>query len=149
MASDRPSSRRIRATARRRPRPADDLPVDVFLEGYEAPIRDLAQALRAAVRRATPDATERVRVGWRIVGFDLPLKGRRGYFAWVFPERKHVHLGFPHGDRMVPRPGVLEGEGITKRARWITCEPGETVDEELVRELVLEAAGLAGIPRMA
>jgi hypothetical protein len=149
MPSQRPSSRPIRATARRRPRPADDLPVDVFLEGYEPPIRDLAQALRAAVRRAAPDATERVRIGWRIVGFDVPIKGRSGYFAWVFPERKHVHLGFPHGDRLVPRPDVLDGDGITKRARWITYEPGETIDEELVRELVLEAAAFAGIPRIA
>jgi len=148
MPSERPSSRPIRATARRRPRPADDLPVDVFLEGYEAPIRDLAQALRVAVLRAAPDATERVRVGWRIVGFDLPIR-RAAFFAWVFPEQKHVHLGFPQGDRMDSRGALLDGAGITKRARWITYEPGETIDEELVRELVLEAAGLAGIPRMA
>jgi hypothetical protein len=147
MPSERPPARQIRATARHRARPADDLPVDVFLDGYEPPIRDLAQALCAAVRRITPDAAARVRVGWRIVGFDLPIK-RGGYFAWVFPERHHVHLGFPQGDRLAPRPGVLDGEGITKRARWITFEPGDRIDETLVRELVLEAAGLAGVPRM-
>lgn len=127
-------------------RSIDDLPVDVFLDGYEPPIRDLAQALRAAVLRITPEATERVRVGWRVVGFDLPLR-RQAFFGWVFPERKHVHLGFPHGDRMEPRPGVLDGAGITKRARWITYVPGDRIDERLVRELVLEAAGLVGIPR--
>lgn len=126
---------------------SDDLPVDVFLDGYAPPIRELAQALREAVLRATPEATERVRVGWRIVGFDLPIRGRSGYFAWVFPERQHVHLGFPHGDRLVPRPGVLDGEGITKRARWLTFEPGDRIDEGLVRELLLEAAALVGIPR--
>lgn len=147
MPSDRPTSRPIRATARRRPRPVDDLPVDVFLDGYEPPIRDLAHALRAAVLRVTPEASERVRVGWRIVGFDLPIPGRSGYFAWVFPERRHVHLGFPHGDRLAPRPGVLDGDGITKRARWLTFEPGGQIDQALVSELVLEAAGLAGIPR--
>ena len=74
---------------------------------------------------------------------------RAAFFAWVFPERKHVHLGFPQGDRMDPRGGLLDGAGITKRARWITYEPGQTIDEDLARELVLEAAGLAGIPRMA
>jgi len=125
----------------------DDLPVDVFLDGYAPPIRDLAQALRQAVFRATPEATERVRVGWRIVGYDLPIRGRSGYFAWVFPERQHVHLGFPHGDRLAPRPGVLDGEGITKRARWLTFEPGDRIDETLVRELLLEAAALVGVPR--
>ena len=140
------TSRPIRATSQHRREPTDELPVDVFLDGYEPPIRDLAQALRAAVLRVAPDATERVRVGWRIVGFDLPLK-RQAYFAWVFPERHHVHLGFPQGDRMEPRPGVLDGEGITKRARWVTWEPGETIDDDLVRELVLEAAALAAVPR--
>jgi hypothetical protein len=126
---------------------SDDLPVDVFLDGYAPPIRELAQSLREAVLRFTPEATERVRVGWRIVGFDLPIRGRSGYFAWVFPERQHVHLGFPHGHRLVPRPGVLDGEGITKRARWLTFEPGDRIDEAVVRELLLEAAALVGIPR--
>ena len=119
----------------------------MFLDGYEPPIRDLAQALREAVLRVTPEATERVRAGWRVVGFDLPVRRHGAFFAWVFPERKHVHLGFPQGDRLALRPGVLDGEGITKRARWITYEPGDHIDEGLVRELVLEAAGLAGIPR--
>jgi Domain of unknown function (DU1801) len=143
-----PSDRPIRATAKRRPHPADDMPVDVFLDGYAPPIRALAQALREAVLAITPDATERVRVGWRIIGFDLPIRRHGAYFAWVFPEREHVHLGFPQGDRMAPRPG-LDGEGITKRARWITYTPGERIDRRLVRELVLEAAALTGVPRGA
>ena len=136
----------IRATARRR---RVELPVDVFLDGYAPRLRDLAQALREAVLDTTPEATERVRVGWRVVGFDLPVGRRTTFFAWVFPERHHVHLGFPHGDRMDPRGGLLEGSGITKRARWITYEPGETVDRDLVRELVLEAAALTPVPRTA
>lgn len=146
MPSSRPPTRQIRATARHRPQPVDSLPVDVFLDGYEPALRDLAQRLRELVLANAPDATERVRVGWRIVGFDLPLK-RQAYFAWVFPERHHVHLGFPQGDRMEPRRGVLDGDGITKRARWITHMPGDTIDEHLVRELVLEAAALATVPR--
>lgn len=124
----------------------DDVPVDVFLDGYAPPLRALAQELRQAVLRATPDATERVRVGWRIVGFDLPMRRRGVFFAWVFPEAKHVHLGFPHGDRMNERPGLLQGAGITKRARWLTFEPGSRIDHDLVRDLVLEAAALAGLP---
>jgi hypothetical protein len=143
-----PSDRPIRASAKRRPRPVHELPVDVFLDGCEPPIRDLAEALRRLVQRIVPDATERVRVGWRVVGFDLPVRRHGAFFAWVFPEPRHVHLGFPQGDRMDPRDGVLHGAGITKRARWITYVPGDTVDEALVRELVLEAAGLVGVPRM-
>jgi hypothetical protein len=138
----------IRATARsRRVVKRDEVPVDVFLEGYALPLRALAQELRELVLATAPGATERVRVGWRVVGFDLPVGRRSAFFAWVFPERVHVHLGFPHGDRLEPRPGVLDGDGITKRARWITYMPGETIDRMLVRELVLEAAALTGMPR--
>jgi uncharacterized protein DUF1801 len=142
-----PSSGPIRATARSRRIDRDSLPVEVFLDGYAPPLRALAQELREAVLAVTPEATERVRVGWRIVGFDLPVGRRSVFFAWVFPERAHVHLGFPHGDRMAERPGVLDGAGITKRARWITYQPGDAIDRGLVRELVLEAAALAGVPR--
>jgi uncharacterized protein DUF1801 len=142
-----PSSGPIRATARSRRIDRDSLPVEVFLDGYAPPLRALAQELREAVLAVTPEATERVRVGWRIVGFDLPVGRRSVFFAWVFPERAHVHLGFPHGDRMAERPGVLDGAGITKRARWITYQPGDAIDDGLVRELVLEAAALAGVPR--
>lgn len=143
-----PGAGPIRATAKsRRVVQRDEVPVDVFLDGYAPPLRALAQALRKAVLAATPEATERVRVGWRIVGFDLPVGRRSAFFAWVFPERQHVHLGFPHGDRMAPRPGVLDGAGITKRARWITYAPGDRIDRQLVRELVLEAAALARVPR--
>jgi hypothetical protein len=121
--------------------------VNVFLDGYAPPIRDLAQRLREAVLRITPEATERVRLGWSVVGFDLPVRRGPAFFAWVYPQREHVHLGFPQGDRLEPRPG-LDGEGITKRARWITFEPGDAVDDGLVRDLLLEAAALAGVPRM-
>jgi hypothetical protein len=143
-----PSTGPIRATARsRRVVKRDEVPVDVFLDGYAPPLRALAQQLREVVLATTPEAIERVRVGWRIVGFDMPVRRGSGYFAWVFPERMHVHLGFPHGDRMAPRPGILDGDGITKRARWITYAPGDQIDRRLVRELVLEAAALAGVPR--
>jgi hypothetical protein len=126
----------------------DGIPVEVFLNGFAPPIRDLAHALRTAVLRVTPDASERVRLGWSVVGFDLPVRRGPAFFAWVYPQREHVHLGFPQGDRMEPRPGLLDGAGITKRARWITYEPGDEIDEGLVHELVLEAVALVGVPRM-
>jgi len=140
-----PPRRSVRPTNRR----VDDLPVDVFLDGFAAPMRAIADDLRDVVRRTLPEATERVRVGWRIIGFDLPAGRRNLYFAWVFPERVHVHLGFPHGDRMGDRDGLLEGAGITKRARWLTFRPGDRLDEPLLRDLLLEAAAVAGVPRTA
>ncbi len=76
---------------------ADSLPVEAFLDGYPQPLRVLAERLREIVLGAVPDATERVRVGWRLIGYDLPVDRRTVYFAWVFPEAEHVHLGFVNG----------------------------------------------------
>jgi hypothetical protein len=73
------------------------LPVEAFLAGYPDGIQDAANTLRSIVRRAVPDAIERVRPGWRLVGYDIPVGKRTTYFAFVIPESVHVHLGFEHG----------------------------------------------------
>ena len=128
---------------------ADSLPVEVFLDGFPPPHRELAERLRAIIRRAVPDATERVRVGWRLIGYDLPMGRRSAFFAWVFPEAEHVHLGFPQGILIDDRHDAMSGAGITKRARWLTFRPGDPIDEDLATELVLAAEGVARIPRSA
>jgi hypothetical protein len=127
--------------------PVSEIPVDAFLDDFAPPIRGLADALRIAVLDAVPEAVERVRIGWRIVGFDAPVGRRLRYFAWVFPERVHVHLGFPQGALMDDPGGRLEGRGITKNARWITFVPGDIVDASAVRPLVLEGLRVATLSR--
>jgi hypothetical protein len=127
----------------------DSIPVEAFLEGYAPPMRDIAERLRSIVTGAVPDAIERVRIGWRIIGYDAPIGRRKAYFAWVFPEHEHVHLGFPNGHLIDDRRGVLNGAGITKRARWLTFQPGDPIDEALATELVLAAEAIARIPRSA
>jgi len=128
---------------------ADSLPVEAFLEGYPAPLREIAERLRSIVLGAVPDATERVRVGWRLIGYDLPIGRRSVYFAWVFPEAAHVHLGFVNGMLIDDAAGVLTGAGITKRARWLTFQPGDPIDVDLATELVRAAEAVARIPRSA
>jgi uncharacterized protein YdhG (YjbR/CyaY superfamily) len=125
------------------------MPVDVFLDGFPPPMRAIAEELREVVRAATPEAIERVRLGWRLLAYDLPVKRRGVFFAWVGPEAKHVHLGFPWGVRMTDADRRLRGAGITKRARWLTFVPGDPIDRPLLEALVLEAAALAGLPRTA
>jgi hypothetical protein len=125
----------------------DDYPPDALLEAYPPPIRAVAVALRALVTDTLPDAAERVRAGWRIVGYDLPNgAGRRArptFFAWVMPEGRHVHLGFVHGTLLADPAGVLQGRGVTKRARWLTYAPGDVVDEAVARGFLLDAAAVA------
>jgi len=129
--------------------PIDSIPPEAFLTSYPPPIMALGQRLRWVVKRAVPDAIERVRPGWRVIGYDLPLRRAGTFFAWVFPELEHVHLGFPHGTLMDDARGELNGAGITKKARWLTYEPGDRIDEQQALRLVEEAVRVALIPRSA
>ena len=125
----------------------ESMPVEVLLEGYAPPLLEIAERLRELVKEAAPEATERVRPGWRLIGYDLPIRRNGVFFAWIWPEGAHVHLGFPNGDLMEDPGGVLDGARIAKRARWLTYEAGSTIDDAQVATLVLEAVRVAMVPR--
>ena len=127
--------------------PDDSIPPEAFLTSYPPPIIALGQRLRGVVKRAVPDAIERVRPGWRLIGYDLPGRRRGVFFAWVWPELEHVHLGFPHGVLMDDPKSQLKGKGITKKARWLTYQPGDRIDEARALALVEEAVRVALVPR--
>ena len=107
----------------------------------------VAERLRAIVLDAVPEAIERVRPGWRLIGYDLPVRRHGAFFTWIWPELEHINLGFPRGVQMDDATGVLRGDGITKAARWLTYRPGEAVDGAVETTLVLEAARVAVMPR--
>jgi len=67
---------------------ADPIPPEAFLAGYPDDIRAMAEILRGVVRRAVPDAVERVRSGWRLIGFDL----------------RHESIGHQHGQIEIAQP---------------------------------------------
>ena len=118
------------------------IPPELLLADYPGPIRAQAEALRAAVRRSLPDVIERVRPGWRIIGYDVLLeRGRSRYFAWIMIERQHVHLGFRLGVLMDDPEALLEGDA--KLGRWTTYRPGEPIDPVPLGGLIREAARLA------
>ena len=128
-------------------RPNDAIPPDALLADYPPPHQELAQRLRQIVVDAVPEAIERVRPGWRLIGYDLPVKRHGVFFAWIWPEPEHVHLGFPRGIDMDDPDGAMRGAGITKLARWLTYSPGDSIDEPLATRLVLEATRVALVPR--
>jgi hypothetical protein len=125
----------------------ETIPPEAFLAGYPEPMREIAEALRALVHRAVPEATERVRPGWRLIGYDLPVGRRSVYFAYVAPEPEHVHLGFEHGVLMDDPDGVLLGAGITKQVRWLTLRRRDEIREAAFAELVREAVRAATMTR--
>ena len=117
----------------------DAFPPEALLAPYPPGHQEVANALRRLVKRAVPDAIERVRPGWGLIGYDVPFGRRTRYFAFIWPEPEHVHLGFEHGVLMDDGDGLLQGMGVTKQVRWLTFQ---TVDDipptagELVREAV-------------
>jgi hypothetical protein len=125
----------------------EPVPVEALLEDYAPPLRDIAEQLRSIVTNAAPDAIERVRPGWRLIGYDLPVRRHGVFFAWVWPEIEHVHLGFPQGVLMDDPDRSMKGAGVTKKVRWLTYEAGSVIDEALATGLVEEAMRVAMIPR--
>jgi hypothetical protein len=126
----------------------DGLPPEAFLAGYDEPIRALAETLRSVVRRAAPTAVERVRPGWRLIGYDLPVGRRSVYFAFVAPEPIHVHLGFEHGIFMADPDRRLEGAHLRlKKVRFTTFEPADAIPEQAMVDLTREAARIAVLSR--
>lgn len=125
------------------------MPPETLLADYPPPHQEIANRLRSVVIDAIPDAIERVRPGWRLIGYDLPVRGRGAMFAWIWLEPEHVHLGFPQGVLMDDPRGLMKGAGITKLARWLTYAPGDPIDVTVARALVEEAARTRLLPRSA
>lgn len=128
-------------------RPVETIPPEALLAGYPEPMAAIAQDLRSIVRAALPDATERVRSGWRLIGYDVPVGRRMVFTIWIGVETKHVHLGFERGLLMADPGRVLEGEGITKLVRWLTFVPGDPLDQAALTALLHDCARVARMSR--
>lgn len=124
-------------------RAGEPIPPEALLAAYPDPIADLAEQVRLVVRLAVPDAIEAVRPGWRVIGYNLPIGRRAPFFAWIMAEIEHVHLGFPQGILLADPGSRLDGNGITKRARWLTVQPGQVLDTKVFGWYAAEGARLA------
>ena len=128
----------------------DELPVEVFLEDFPPAIRDTGLRLRELIRIAVPDAVEGIRSGWRWIGYGLPDRRRRRTFAWIGPERKHIHLGFQNGVLLADPDRLLHGaEERLKQFRYFTFAPQLDIDEDVIVDFLRRSADLALLPRAA
>jgi hypothetical protein len=126
----------------------ESIPPDAFLDGYPPGIRVTANRLRAVVRRAVPTATERVRLGWRLIGYDVPVGRRSAYFAFVAPEPAHVHLGFEHGIWLDDPESLLEGAHLRlRKVRFVTYRPGDAIPASPLARFAVGAARFAAMSR--
>ena len=90
---------------------------------------------------------ETVRPGWRWIAYSLPERGRVRNFAWIGPERRHIHLGFEHGTLLADPEHILQGarEGL-KKFRYFTFEPAIDIDEAILVDYLQRAAEIAVMP---
>jgi hypothetical protein len=118
--------------------------IEIFLADYPPDIRVAAETLREIVKRTVSDAIERLRPGWRVIGYDVPVGRRSRYFAYVALEPIHVHLGFEYGTLMSDPRRLLQGAHLgLRKVRFVTYEPGEAIPETDLEELTREAVRLA------
>jgi hypothetical protein len=126
----------------------ESIPVEAFLESYPERIRVATERLRGLVRQVEPDVIERVREGWRIIGYDVPIGRRTRYFAWIGPEPKHVHIGFQHGVLMADPRRRLRGAHLRlKNVRYLTFTSADQIDEQEVVHFVREAVRINSLSR--
>jgi len=122
----------------------EPIPPELFLSGYSPEIRDIADRLRGVVHDAVPEAIERVRTGWRLIGYDVPVGRRTRYFAFVAPEPEHVHLGFEYGVWMADPDGLLRGAHLDlRKVRFVTYQPGDPIPTDALVRYTREAAEVA------
>jgi hypothetical protein len=122
--------------------------IDRFLEAYPPEIRDLTNQARALVASVTPDATETLKIGWKVLWYGFGKKMAE-QFAVIMPTKNHVSLGFSHGAELPDPSGRLEGEG--KKIRHVKLRTSADLDDPaittLLRVEVALARGGAGVAK--
>jgi hypothetical protein len=125
-------------------------PAEFLLDGYPDAIRDSGLALRDLIFRTVPGTVETIRTGWRWVAYSLPDARRVRNFAWIGPERKHLHLGFEHGTLLADPDRLLHGaQERLKQFRYFTFEPSIDIDEAILADFLRRAADLATLSASA
>ena len=68
--------------------------------------RALAESARERIAAVVPGATEKLRAGWGLIGYNAPA-----YFAYILPAEDHLKIGFEWGVALPDPAGLLEGDG--------------------------------------
>jgi len=125
----------------------DELPAEFLLDGYPPAIRETGRTLRSLILATVPGTVETVRPGWRWLAYSLPEKGKVRNFAWIGPERKHIHLGFEHGTLLADPQHILQGaQERLRKFRYFTFEHVIDIAESIIVDYLERAAELALMP---
>ena len=109
-------------------------PEELFY-GFPSPVPDLCWRLRDLVVEVAPEAEEKVRPGWRRLGFEL-----NETFCAVAPQRDHARLLFERGSELQDPGGRLQGTG--SQGRYLRFDQESDIDDDEVRAFVAAAIAL-------
>jgi hypothetical protein len=125
----------------------DAQPAEFLLDAYPAAIRETGRALRALILETVPGTVESIRPGRHWIAYSLPDGRRVRNYAWIGPERKHIHLGFEHGTLLADPERILRGaEERLKKFRYFTFEPSIDIERAVLADYLRRAADLATLP---
>jgi hypothetical protein len=111
--------------------------IEELIERTAPPLRPLLAAARRQVLHLVPGATERLRAGWGLLGYDCPR-----YFAYVVPMPDHVRIGFERGVLLHDPAGLLRGTGT--QVRHVELRTRADLGHPALAGLLREAAASRG-----
>lgn len=110
--------------------------VEELLAPCTPEVRSLAEAARKQIRAVVPEATEKLKPGWGLIGFHVPW-----YFAFIVPGRDDVRIGFEWGVLLADPERLLHGEG--SQVRYVTLRTLRDLRAPALAALLQQAATLA------
>lgn len=114
------------------PRPTS---IPELLERCTPEVRALAQATRKHIMCTVPQASEKLRSGWGLIGYNAPA-----YFAFIDVSHRHVRIGFEWGVLLPDPQRRLQGTG--SQVRYVSIESPQVLRDPAIRDLLREAAML-------
>ena len=113
--------------------------IEELLAGCSPAVQSLAHDARARIMSIVPHATERLRGGWRLIGYNAPH-----YFAFILPEPDRLRIGFEWGVLLLDPSLLLEGDG--KQVRYVTISSGKQLHAPTLAALLETAAAIPQRP---
>jgi hypothetical protein len=116
--------------------------IDELLALCEPSVRRLAESARKRILAVVPDAKEKLRPGWGLIGYNAPA-----YFAFIEPARNQVRIGFEWGVMLPDPKRLLEGDG--SQVRYFTLRTAAALRSPELTAFLRAAAAIRPPPREA
>jgi hypothetical protein len=108
--------------------------VDAYVRKHNSKLKQVADAVRALVRKAAPQSRENINP-WGVPTFES-----NGPFCYLMIGKNHITFGFPRGTSLLDSAKLLEGTG--KNLRHVKLREVSDVHDANLRQLVIEACAL-------